>query len=611
MKTFTFLAVLFFAFLATAQTPDDFVFVAGIDRSWDPNLTIDLTSSGPVNVDWGDGQTSSYTNNLNNFRLRHQYASSNNYSVIIEGSLDSFNFIYLNRNSIDVTQWGTSQWKSMYRAFTGCDDLFITATDIPNLSQVTSLAQMFFGAENFNSDISNWDVSNITDMSKMFQSAYNFNQPLNSWDVSNVTDMTYMFAAAANFNQPLDNWDVSSMSIIFAMFNAASSFNQPIGNWDVSNITDFRAAFSGASAFNQSLNSWDISSTTSLRDMFSGATNFNQSLNLWDVSNITNTSYMFSNASSFNQSLDNWNVSNVTTMNSMFKGATNFNQPLGSWDVSGVGQLNSIFEDASSFNQPLTYWQIGAWPMQNLFRNAVSFNQDISFWNFGSSSSSAQMIGDSFENSGLDTENYDVLLGRFVDLNLVGRTINMSGLEYCDIFTRNILLQRGWVITGDSLSGNCANNTLTGNIVYDIDNDACDNNDPVADNLAVQISSGNYFMNVFTDLGQFEAYLRPGTYNITPLLNSTLYTSIPSTISIMVSDGNTVNRDFCLILINPINDLEVSILPLQDARPGFDTEYKIIYKNKGNTRLSGSVDLIYQDDYMDFLTATPAVTTYE
>ena len=53
-----------------------------------------------------------------------------------------------------------------------------------------------------------WDVSNVTDMVLMFYGAESFNQPLHNWDVSNVTDMHDMFRCAENFNQPLDNFSL-------------------------------------------------------------------------------------------------------------------------------------------------------------------------------------------------------------------------------------------------------------------------------------------------------------------------------------------------------------------------------------------------------------------
>ena len=57
-------------------------------------------------------------------------------------------------------------------------------------------------------------------------------------------------------------------------------------------------------------------------------------------------SEMFSGAASFNQPLDKWNTSNVTNMSDMFKGAKSFNQPLDKWDVSNVEYMYDIFTDS-------------------------------------------------------------------------------------------------------------------------------------------------------------------------------------------------------------------------------------------------------------------------
>ena len=57
------------------------------------------------------------------------------------------------------------------------------------------------GTQNFNEDITGWNVSNVTDMSEMFLSCSNsFNQDLSGWDVGNVTNMNQMFYNAPRFN---------------------------------------------------------------------------------------------------------------------------------------------------------------------------------------------------------------------------------------------------------------------------------------------------------------------------------------------------------------------------------------------------------------------------
>ena len=58
--------------------------------------------------------------------------------------------------------------------------------------------------------IENWDVSNVTNMDRVFYGANSFNQPLNKWNVSKVEYMNLMFYDTISFNQPLDKWDVSN-----------------------------------------------------------------------------------------------------------------------------------------------------------------------------------------------------------------------------------------------------------------------------------------------------------------------------------------------------------------------------------------------------------------
>ena len=162
-------------------------------------------------------------------------------------------------------------------------------------SRVTSMNSLFYNQDiswldNFNQDISSWDVSNVTDMFSMFREASSFNQPIGDWDVSNVTDMNSMFWDASTFNQPLNNWDVSNVTNMQLLFWDASSFNQPLNNWDVSNITAMISLFESATSFNQDISSWDVSNVIAMSWMFYGATSFNQDLSQWNVNNVTDCS---------------------------------------------------------------------------------------------------------------------------------------------------------------------------------------------------------------------------------------------------------------------------------------------------------------------------------
>ena len=253
-------------------------------------------------VDWGDGQIDQNVNS----DVTHSYSSSGTYTVSVTGVFPYFKSCNVVSGNVtncgnatkltSVESWGDQQWRYMLGSFNGAQNFVLNTNQPPDLTFVTSLSEIFRGAENFNADINNWDVSNVTDMSLMFFDAISFDQPLNNWDVSNVTDMRSMFSGAESFNKGLNNWDVSNVSDMSFMLFHAISFDQSLNNWDVSNVTDMSGMFHSADSFNQPLNNWDVSSVTDMSAIFLGADFFNQPLNNWDVSNVTDMSSMFSAA---------------------------------------------------------------------------------------------------------------------------------------------------------------------------------------------------------------------------------------------------------------------------------------------------------------------------
>ena len=234
---------------------------------------------------------------------------------------------------------------------------FITSMD--NLMNPQFVKQSV--RDEFNQDISNWDVSNVTDMSGMFSGLILFNQDLNKWDVSNVETMERMFGLGGTagrqvtvFNGNISSWDVSKVTNMSDMFYANQNFNKDISNWDVSKVTDMSGMFKG-NPFNQDISNWDVSKVTNMSIMF-GYTNFNQDISNWDVSKVTDMSNMFVNAKAFNQDIGKWDVSNVTDMSSMFLEANAFNQNISTWNTAKVFRLEYMFYGATVFNQDLTKW---------------------------------------------------------------------------------------------------------------------------------------------------------------------------------------------------------------------------------------------------------------
>ncbi|KQT21460.1 hypothetical protein ASG31_16425 [Chryseobacterium sp. Leaf404] len=203
---------------------------------------------------------------------------------------------------LNVSQWGNIHWNSMEFAFMNCQFLNVSATDLPDLSDVTTAQAMFFSSGLVgNSSISLWDTSSITNMAYMFgQTA--FNQPLGNWDVSNVTDIRWMFHACSNFNQPLNSWNTSSVVRMDHVFHYCNAFNQDLSNWDTSNVTHMDLLFGAADIFNQDLGTWDLSSVVDGLQMLSGT---DLSCSNWDK-----TLFGWSNNPN---SPNNFNLGNVSS----------------------------------------------------------------------------------------------------------------------------------------------------------------------------------------------------------------------------------------------------------------------------------------------------------
>ncbi len=242
----------------------------------DRSITIPTDGEGyNYSIDWGDGETATGVSG----DTTHTYATAGEQIIKISGD---FPRIYFNNNGdaaklLKVEQWGDIEWTSMEQAFAGCSNLEITATDEPNLSEVTNMAGMFNGAVSFNQDIGRWDVSNVTNMSGMFFGATSFNGDIGGWDVSNVTNTSGMFNGATSFNQDIGNWNVSKVTNMRHMFDGATAFNQDLGSWtsDASNVLDRTSMFnnSGLDCANYSatLVGWAANTPASVTNVTLGA----------------------------------------------------------------------------------------------------------------------------------------------------------------------------------------------------------------------------------------------------------------------------------------------------------------------------------------------------
>lgn len=248
---------------ASAFAQNEFITTWKTDNAGTSNstsITIPTTGTGyDYHVDWdNDGVMDEF--NLTG-DVTHDFGVAGTYTIRITGD---FPRIYFNgggdrQKILDVSQWGNNPWVAMDRAFNGCSNLDISATDAPDLSSISSINGIFRSCSSLTGGISTWDVSNVVNFGNAFRSASSFNGALNNWDVSNATIMAFLFSGCGIFNQPLDNWDVGNVKTFYRTFGAASSFNQDISGWDTGSANHFERMFVGALSFDQDLSSWDVS----------------------------------------------------------------------------------------------------------------------------------------------------------------------------------------------------------------------------------------------------------------------------------------------------------------------------------------------------------------
>ncbi|MBP2615653.1 T9SS type A sorting domain-containing protein [Chryseobacterium jejuense] len=149
--------------------------------------------------------------------------------------------------------------------------------------------------------------------------------------------------------------------------------------------------------------------------------------------------------------------------------------------------------------------------------------------------------------------------------------------------------------------------TVQGNTKYDSNNNGCDMNDPNKAAQKFTITNGTTSGSIIgNNSGNYSIPLQTGTHSITPVMENPSYFTVnpPSATVAFPAQNSPVAQNFCITANGTHQDLEVIIIPLINASPGFDTKYKIVYKNKGTVPQSGTLAFNYNDSVMDYMNAT-------
>ena len=475
------------------------------------SITIPTTGSGyNYDVDWNNDGTFDEFGLTGN--VTHNYGTAGTYTVAIRGD---FPRIYFNiegdrRKLVSIQQWGSIVWTSMEKAFWGCENMVLNATDVPNTAAVTDMSFMFANCRSFNQALPvGFNTTAVTDMSYMFSGCTIYNQALpstfntaqvtkmnnmfsdcgdynkalpNSFSTASVTDMSYLFYRCIDYNQTLpSSFNTAAVTNMRSMFEGCSAYNKALpisfntaavtnmrgmfdgcvnynhvlpSSFNTAAVTDMIDMFADCRAYNQVLPlSFNTVSVTNMRGMFDACITYNQALpSSFNTAAVTDMSSMFRNCLDYNQALpSSFNTAAVTDMSAMFSGCSNYNQALpNSFTTAAVTNMSAMFASARAFNQNIGTWSTAAVTnMSEMFAGARAFNQNLGSLNISLVTDMTDML----RNSGLSVDNYDATLigwnnGGYTNKNLG----DASPLKYCAAQSaRNTLTTtKGWTITGDA-----------------------------------------------------------------------------------------------------------------------------------------------------------------
>ncbi|MGH2665040.1 DUF7619 domain-containing protein [Flavobacterium sp.] len=153
-------------------------------------------------------------------------------------------------------------------------------------------------------------------------------------------------------------------------------------------------------------------------------------------------------------------------------------------------------------------------------------------------------------------------------------------------------------------------NTISGNMIFDSNNNGCDIADLPQSFLKVKINDGtNEGFSLLNDNGEYAFHTQAGNFTLTPNVeNPTFFIFSPpnAVINFGNNNNNNANQNFCITANGFHPDLEIVIAPIVPARPGFDAVYKIVYKNKGNQVMTQSygINFMYNQNLMNFVSAS-------
>ncbi|MBL7886221.1 MAG: T9SS type A sorting domain-containing protein [Flavobacterium sp.] len=150
--------------------------------------------------------------------------------------------------------------------------------------------------------------------------------------------------------------------------------------------------------------------------------------------------------------------------------------------------------------------------------------------------------------------------------------------------------------------------TIQGSDRIDSNNDGCNTLDVIYPNLKFVISNGSISGTLISNnSGNYSIPIQAGTHTITPQFENPSYFLVsPASATVTFpSTASPFTQNFCIMPNGVFHDLEILLIPVGVARPGFDATYKIKYKNKGNQIENfASINFNFNDAILDYVSSS-------
>jgi hypothetical protein len=284
--------------------------------------------------------------------------------------------------------------------------------------------------------------------------------------------------------------------------------------------------------------------------------------------------------------LTNLNVTSLSSLNSL-NCAVNQLTILNINELDNLKSLNCTLNQLNTLNVTELYYLKSLYCEENslvtLFIKNNNLNWDFLYFN--------------------NNPNLQYICCDVDDIPFVQQSVNTYGLNNCVVNSYCSFTPGGTYFT---IQGNSKiDSNSNGCDISDIDFPFLKFNQIVSNNLV-----GVYFANQF---GNYSIPVQAGSHTITPILENPTYFNISPTsfVADFPTQASPLVQDFCVTPNGVHHNVEVTIIPTNPARPGFDANYTIIYKNKGNQIENGAATLDFDDAVLDFVSATPATISQQ